>query len=46
MTPTMKKMPPLPRLNEELANSILPPLNSLDATIIQPSKKVDYYLPT
>ncbi|CAA2966892.1 uncharacterized protein LOC111397604 isoform X2 [Olea europaea var. sylvestris] len=38
MTPTMKMMPPLPKLNEELANSIL------DATIIQSSKKVDYYL--
>ncbi|XP_011091621.1 uncharacterized protein LOC105172002 [Sesamum indicum] len=25
MGPTMKKMPPLPKLNEELANSILPP---------------------
>ncbi|KAL2506251.1 Protein of unknown function (DUF3755) [Abeliophyllum distichum] len=25
MAPTMKKMPPLPKLNEELANSILPP---------------------
>lgn len=25
MGPTMKRMPPLPKLNEELANSILPP---------------------
>ncbi|CAI9762891.1 unnamed protein product [Fraxinus pennsylvanica] len=38
MTPTMKMMPPLPKLNEELANSIL------DATITQSSKKFDYYL--
>ncbi|KAL8048847.1 hypothetical protein ABFX02_07G093800 [Erythranthe guttata] len=27
MGPTMKKMPPLPKVNEELANSILPPLS-------------------